>query len=124
MKNIKRHQRLIKRDGGNADEFNIIPTTYALPQDYALFVEVWGEGGGKGLVHGQKHVGGCPLSRCVGLGVLLSGRHGCVCARRPPVYQTSGTCLFQGLFSKEVVFIAVLNLPLQVIISPILNRTA
>lgn len=40
VKNIKRHQRLVKRDGGDPEMYNIIPTTFALPQDYALFVEV------------------------------------------------------------------------------------
>jgi len=40
VKNIKRHQRLVKRDCGDPELFNIIPTTFALPQDYALFVEV------------------------------------------------------------------------------------
>lgn len=40
MKNIKRYQRLCKRDGGNSEELDIIPSTYVLPQDYALFVEV------------------------------------------------------------------------------------
>ncbi|GAX80569.1 hypothetical protein CEUSTIGMA_g8006.t1 [Chlamydomonas eustigma] len=37
VKNIKRHQRTLKRDGGPSDD--IIPTTFVLPQDYALFVE-------------------------------------------------------------------------------------
>mmetsp|Transcript_16308 Transcript_16308/g.35273 ORF Transcript_16308/g.35273 Transcript_16308/m.35273 type:complete len:440 (+) Transcript_16308:120-1439(+) len=39
VKNIKRFQKQVKRDGGNADELDIIPATYVLPQDYALFVE-------------------------------------------------------------------------------------
>jgi tubulin polyglutamylase TTLL1 len=38
VKNIKRHQRSLKRDGGPAED--IIPSTFVLPQDYALFVEV------------------------------------------------------------------------------------
>ncbi len=40
VKNLKRHQRAVKRKGGNAEDHNIIPTTFVLPQDYALFVEV------------------------------------------------------------------------------------
>ena len=53
VKNIKRHQRLIKRDGADPELYNIIPTTYALPQDYALFVEVGRRGEGSGNASGN-----------------------------------------------------------------------
>lgn len=32
VKNVKRYQRQVKRDGGNPDEYDIIPTTFVLPQ--------------------------------------------------------------------------------------------
>lgn len=32
VKNIKRYQRQMKRDGGNPDEYDIIPATFVLPQ--------------------------------------------------------------------------------------------
>lgn len=41
VKNMKRYQRQAKRDGKDGQEdLDIIPTTFVLPQDYALFVEV------------------------------------------------------------------------------------
>ena len=41
FKNIKRHRRLVERDDGKeaAVEFDIIPTTFELPAEYAMFVE-------------------------------------------------------------------------------------
>mmetsp|Transcript_29790 Transcript_29790/g.54592 ORF Transcript_29790/g.54592 Transcript_29790/m.54592 type:complete len:473 (-) Transcript_29790:252-1670(-) len=41
VKNIKRYQKQVKKDGGpwKPEEMDIIPTTFVLPQDYALFVE-------------------------------------------------------------------------------------
>ncbi|GIL69715.1 hypothetical protein Vretimale_10189 [Volvox reticuliferus] len=39
VKNIKRYQKQIKREGGNPDDLDIIPTTFVLPQDYMLFAE-------------------------------------------------------------------------------------
>ncbi|KAG1679692.1 hypothetical protein FOA52_006211 [Chlamydomonas sp. UWO 241] len=42
VKNMKRFQRQLRRDGGSAaaiEALDIIPTTFVLPQDYALFVE-------------------------------------------------------------------------------------
>ena len=41
VKNIKRYQKQAKRDGScNEEDLDIIPVTFVLPQDYALFAEV------------------------------------------------------------------------------------
>lgn len=44
VKNIKRYQRQQRREAHghsmHGEELDIIPATYVLPQDYALFVEV------------------------------------------------------------------------------------
>ena len=40
VKNIKRYQKQAKREGGSGEDLDIVPTTFVLPQDYALFVEV------------------------------------------------------------------------------------
>mmetsp|Transcript_16544 Transcript_16544/g.28350 ORF Transcript_16544/g.28350 Transcript_16544/m.28350 type:complete len:446 (+) Transcript_16544:151-1488(+) len=39
VKNIKRYQKQVKRDGGPQEGADIIPSTFVLPQDYMLFVE-------------------------------------------------------------------------------------
>ncbi|KAL6764428.1 putative tubulin polyglutamylase TTLL1-like protein [Haematococcus lacustris] len=41
VKNLKRFQKLARREGGAqaAEDLDIIPATFVLPQDYALFVE-------------------------------------------------------------------------------------
>ena len=43
VKNIKRYQKQAKRDGSSkGEDLDIIPVTFVLPQDYALFAEVRG----------------------------------------------------------------------------------
>lgn len=39
VKNVKRYQKQVKKEGGDCSELDFIPTTYMLPQDYSLFVE-------------------------------------------------------------------------------------
>jgi tubulin polyglutamylase TTLL1 len=39
VKNIKRYQKQMRKEGKAADALDIVPTTFVLPQDYALFVE-------------------------------------------------------------------------------------
>ena len=44
VKNIKRYQKLFRHNGRLDEEVDIIPTTFVLPQDYALFVEEFRKG--------------------------------------------------------------------------------
>ncbi|CAD7702065.1 unnamed protein product [Ostreobium quekettii] len=39
VKNLKRYQKQVKKEGGDTAALDFMPTTYMMPQDYSLFVE-------------------------------------------------------------------------------------
>ena len=74
VKNIRRAQRNAKRDGTfmgySAEELDIIPTTFVLPADYALFVEEFKKGTGSNLWIMK------PSSKSQGKGIFLINKLG------------------------------------------------
>jgi tubulin polyglutamylase TTLL1 len=93
VKNLKRYQKSMRKEGVEAASLDFVPVTYLLPQDYSLFVEEF-----------RKHPNTTwimkPTSRSQGKGIFLFNKLGQVRAGlRPGPQYTPALPLLNNSYS-------------------------
>ncbi|KAK9814201.1 hypothetical protein WJX72_002184 [[Myrmecia] bisecta] len=63
VKNVKRYLKQVRKDGGDLDALDFVPTTFILPQDYSLFVEEFRKASSTWIMK--------PTSKAQGKGIFL-----------------------------------------------------